>query len=80
MEILDNRYDIINKVWARNGKGKGDNKQKHNEGWSCEEEEKVINIKVRYRGDKGKVITMKSITMGRVKARLTKWRKQTRVR
>ena len=80
MEILDNRYDIINKVWARNGKGKGDNKQKHNEGWSCEEEEKVINIKVRYRGDKGKVITMKSITMGRVKARLTKRRKQTRVR
>jgi hypothetical protein len=80
LEILDNRYDIINKVWARNGKGKGDNKQKHNEGWSCEEEEKVINIKVRYRGDKGKVITMKSITMGRVKARLTKWRKQTRVR
>ena len=80
MEILDNRYDIINKVWARNGKGKGDNKQKHNEGWSCEEEEKVINIKVGYRGDKGKVITMKSITMGRVKARLTKWRKQARVR
>jgi hypothetical protein len=80
LEILDNRYDVINKVWARNGKGKGDNKQKHNEGWSCEEEEKVINIKVRYRGDKGKVITMKSITMGRVKARLTKWRKQTRVR
>jgi hypothetical protein len=80
LEILDNRYDVINKVWARNGKGKGDNKQKHNEGWSCEEEEKVINIKVRYRGDKGEVITMKSITMGRVKARLTKWRKQTRVR
>ena len=64
MEILDNRYDVINKVWARNGKGKGDNKQKHNEGWSCEEEEKVINIKVRYRGDKGKVITMKSIIHG----------------
>jgi hypothetical protein len=52
LEILDNRYDIINKVWARNGKG--DNKQKHNKGWSCEEEEKVVNIKVRYRGDKRK--------------------------
>jgi hypothetical protein len=64
LEILDNRYDVINKVWTRNGKGKGDNKQKHNEGWSCEEEEKVINIKVRYKGDKGKVITMKSIIHG----------------
>jgi hypothetical protein len=59
LDILDNRYDVINKVWLRNGKGKDDNKRKHNEGWSWElardeEEEKVINIKVRYRGDNGK--------------------------
>jgi hypothetical protein len=25
LEILDNIYDVINKVWSRNGKGKGDN-------------------------------------------------------
>jgi hypothetical protein len=59
LEILDNRYDVIDKVWLRNGKGKGDNKRKRNEVWSWElasneEEEKVINIKVRYKGDKGK--------------------------
>jgi hypothetical protein len=29
LEILDNRYNVINKVWSRNGKGKGDNKRKH---------------------------------------------------
>jgi hypothetical protein len=34
LEILDNRYDVINKVWSRNGKGKGDNKRKRNEVWS----------------------------------------------
>jgi hypothetical protein len=34
LEILDNRYDVIDKVWLRNGKGKGDNKRKRNEVWS----------------------------------------------
>jgi hypothetical protein len=34
LDILDNRYDVINKVWLTNGKGKDDNKRKHNEGWS----------------------------------------------
>ena len=34
LEILDNRYDVINKVWSRNGKCKGDNKRKRNEVWS----------------------------------------------
>jgi hypothetical protein len=42
-------------------------------GWS------KINIKVRYRGDKGKDDNRESITKDRVKARLAKWRKQSRV-
>jgi hypothetical protein len=33
-----------------------------------------MSIKVRYRGDKGKKIIVKSITKDRVKARLAKWR------
>jgi hypothetical protein len=28
LEILDNRHNIITKVWSRDGKGKGNNKQK----------------------------------------------------
>jgi hypothetical protein len=43
-------------------------------GWS------KINIKVRYRGDKGKNGNWESITKDRVKVRLVKWRKQLRVR
>jgi hypothetical protein len=34
LEILDNRHNIITKVWSRDGKGKGNTKQKHNKGWS----------------------------------------------
>jgi hypothetical protein len=28
LEILDNRHNVITIVWSRDGKGKGDNKQK----------------------------------------------------
>ena len=28
LEILDNRHNVITKVWSRDGKGKGNNKQK----------------------------------------------------
>jgi hypothetical protein len=34
LEILDNRHNVITKVWSRDGKGKGNTKQKHNKGWS----------------------------------------------
>jgi hypothetical protein len=34
--------------------GKATTNKSTTKGWSCKEEEKVINIKVRYRGDKGK--------------------------
>jgi hypothetical protein len=34
LEILDNRYNVITKVWSRDEKGKGNTKQKHNKGWS----------------------------------------------
>ena len=34
MEILDNRHNVITKVWSRGGKGKGNSKQKHNKEWS----------------------------------------------
>jgi hypothetical protein len=34
LEILDNRHNVITKVRSRDGKGKGNNKQKHNKGWS----------------------------------------------
>ena len=34
LEILDNRNNVITKVWPRDGKGKGNTKQKHNKGWS----------------------------------------------
>ena len=83
LEILDNRHNVITKVWSRDGKGQGNAKQRHNIGWSWrftsnEEEDTTkgtvgkvqcsdwdgkeeilkgqykINIKVRYRGDKGK--------------------------
>jgi hypothetical protein len=83
LEILDNRNNVITKVWSRDGKGQGNAKQRHNKGWSwrftSDEEEDTtkgkvgklqhsdwdgkeeilkgmykINIKVRYRGDKGK--------------------------
>jgi hypothetical protein len=83
LEILENRNNVITKVWSRDGKGQGNAKQRHNKGWSwrptSDEEEDTtkgkvgkvqrsdwdgkeeilrgqykINIKVRYRGDKGK--------------------------
>jgi hypothetical protein len=83
LEILDNRNNVITKVWSRDGKGQGNAKQRHNKGWSWrltgnKEEDTTkgkigkvqcsdwggreeilkgqykINIKVRYRGDKGK--------------------------
>jgi hypothetical protein len=28
LEILDNKHNVITKVWSRDGKGKGNNKQK----------------------------------------------------
>jgi hypothetical protein len=34
LEIIDNRHNVITKVWSRDGKGKGNTKQKHNKGWS----------------------------------------------
>ena len=33
-KILENRHSVITKVWSRDGKGKGNTKQKHNKGWS----------------------------------------------
>jgi hypothetical protein len=33
-EILDNRNNVITKVWSRDGKGRGNAKQRHNKGWS----------------------------------------------
>jgi hypothetical protein len=30
LEILDNRHNVITKVWSRDGKGEGNTKQKHN--------------------------------------------------
>jgi hypothetical protein len=34
LEILDNRNNVITKVWSRYGKGQGNTKQRHNKGWS----------------------------------------------
>jgi hypothetical protein len=34
LEILDNRNNVITKVWLRDGKGQGNAKQRHNKGWS----------------------------------------------
>ena len=34
LEILDNRNNVITKVWSRDGKGQGNAKQRHNKGWS----------------------------------------------
>jgi hypothetical protein len=34
LEILDNRNNVITKVWLRDGKGQGTAKQRHNKGWS----------------------------------------------
>ena len=34
LEILDNRHNVITKVWSRDEKGKGNTKMKHNKGWS----------------------------------------------
>ena len=34
LEILDNRHNVITKVWSRDGKGQGNAKQRHNIGWS----------------------------------------------
>jgi hypothetical protein len=49
LEILDNSHNIITKVWSRDGKGKGNTKQKHNKGWSwkltSEEEEDTTKRK-----------------------------------
>jgi hypothetical protein len=34
LEILDNRNNVITKVWSRDGKGQGNAKQRHHKGWS----------------------------------------------
>jgi hypothetical protein len=34
LEIVDNRHNVIAKVRLRDEKGKGNNKQKHDKGWS----------------------------------------------
>jgi hypothetical protein len=34
LEILDNKNNVITKVWSRDGKGQGTAKQRHNKGWS----------------------------------------------
>jgi hypothetical protein len=34
LEILDNRNNVITKVWSRVGKGQGNARQRHNKGWS----------------------------------------------
>jgi hypothetical protein len=34
LEILDNRHNVITKVWSRDGKGQGNTKQRPNKGWS----------------------------------------------
>jgi hypothetical protein len=34
LEIFDNKHNVITKVWSRAGKGKGNNKQKHDKEWS----------------------------------------------
>jgi hypothetical protein len=34
LEVLDNRHNVITKVWSRDGKGQGSTKQRHNKGWS----------------------------------------------
>jgi hypothetical protein len=34
LEILDNKNNVITKVWSRDGKCQGNAKQRHNKGWS----------------------------------------------
>jgi hypothetical protein len=34
LEILDNRINVITKVWSRDGKGQGNAKPRCNKGWS----------------------------------------------
>ena len=49
MSILNKRHNVITKVWSRDGKDKGNTRQKHNKGWgwklASDEEENTIKRK-----------------------------------